>query len=314
MMDATGNGAAQGRIDVHHHALPPQFVDTTPMPVTVPDADGQLRTMDDFGIQTAITSLTPRVLAAHPTRRREVARACNEFLASLVRDHPSRFGAFALLPLPDVDGALEEMAYALDALHLDGVGLFSSSEGRYLGDPLYDPVFDELNRRRAVVFVHPAHCKAPAELNLHAPDSIVEYVFDTTRAIVNLLYTGSLERCPDVRLIFSHAGGAVPFLARRIAGLERRTNVTDVIATLQSLYYDVASAMAPYALRSLQELVAPSHLLWGSDLPFVHGEQLRAEVEEWDAYDGFDEATRAAVEHGNALHLFPRLAAATPKG
>jgi predicted TIM-barrel fold metal-dependent hydrolase len=309
MSDPTISTAARRRIDVHHHVVPPQFVATTPMPVKVPDTDSQLQSMDDFGIQAAITSLTPRVFLNHPTRRREVARECNEFQAGLVRDHPARFGAFAVLPLPDVDDALAEVAYALDTLHLDGIGLFSSCEGRYLGDPLYDPLFEELNRRKALVFVHPSHCKAPDELNLHAPDSVVEYIFDSTRAIVNLLYTGVPRRCPDVRIIFSHGGGTVPYLTRRIAGLERSSNVPDVIGTLRTFYYDVASAMAPFSLRSLQELADPTHILWGSDLPFVHGEHLRAEVDEWEAYDGFNAAGRAAVELHNALRLFPRLAA-----
>ncbi len=310
MTGSAGNGT-RGRIDVHHHVLPPQYVATTPMPVKVPDPETQLRTMDDFGIAAAITSLTPRVFLDAPGRRREVARACNEFQAGLVRDHPRRLGAFAALPLPDVDGALEEVAYALDVLRLDGVGLFSSQEGRYLGDPLYDPLFEELNRRKAVVFVHPAHCNAPAELNLKAHGSIVEYIFDTTRAVVNMLYTGVLRRSPDIRIIFSHGGGTVPFLTHRIAGLEHSANVPDVVGTLRSLYYDVASAMAPYALRSLQELADPTHILWGSDLPFIYGERLREEVDEWEAYDGFDAATRAAVERDNALRLFPRLAAAS---
>ncbi len=311
MTDTPGSLAARPRIDVHHHVLPPEYVDSTPMPVRVPDVATQLATMDAFGIRAALTSLTPRVFLRHADRRREVARRCNEYQARLVRDHPARFGAFAVLPLPDVDGALEEIAYALDVLRLDGVGLFSSFEGRYLGDPLFDPVFDELNRRQAVVFVHPAHCQAPPELNLQAPGSIIEYVFDTTRAIVNLLHTGTLRRYPRVRLVFSHAGGAVPFLAHRIAGLEQRSGVADVIPTLRTLYYDVAMAMVPYALRSLQELVDPSHILWGSDLPFVAPAHLREELAAWSAYDGFTAEARAAIEHGNALGLFPRLAAAT---
>ncbi len=308
MTSPTGTPADRRRIDVHHHVLPPQFVPNTPMPVRVPDTPAQLRAMDDFGIEAAVTSLTPRVLMGYPERPREVARACNEFQAGLVRAHPSRFGAFALLPLPDVDGALAEVAYALDELRLDGIGLFSSTAGRYLGDPLYEPLFEELNRRGAVVFVHPAHCEAPDELNLNAPDSIVEYVFDTTRAIVNLLYTGAARRYPRIRLIFSHGGGTVPFLTRRIAGLEHSARVPDVIGTLRSFYYDVASAMAPFALRSLQELADPTHILWGSDMPFVSGARLRPEVDEWEAYDGLDAAGRAAVERDNALRLFPRLA------
>src|SRR5574341_859415 len=244
------------RIDVHHHVVPPEFADDS-MPIKLPDAPAQLRSMDNWHIRAAITSLTPRVVLKNLHRLREVARACNEFQARMLRDHPARFGAFALLPLPDVDGALEELTYALDILHLDGVGLFSSVTDRYLGDPLFDPVFDELDRRKAVVFIHPAHCEAPAHTGLRAPPFVVEYVFDTTRAIVNLIYTGTLERCPDIRFIVAHGGGAAPFLAQRIAMMEGHRgakNVTNVMPSLRSLYYEIASTTGHSALRSLQEL------------------------------------------------------------
>ena len=299
------------RIDVHHHVMPPQFAGES-MPIKLPDTETQLRTMDGWRIQTAITSLTPRVLMANSLRLREVARTCNEFQARMLGDHPSRFGAFALLPLPDVDGALEEISYAFDVLRLDGVGLFSSYDGRYLGDPSFDPVFDELHRRKAIVFVHPTHCEAPAETNLGAPPFVVEYVFDTTRAIVNLIFTGTLQHCPDMRVIVAHGGGAAPFLAQRISMLEghrRAGAVTGVISTLRSLYYEIASTTAAYALRSLQELAGATQILWGSDLPFVYGERLKAEVDHWEEYAGFDAAARVAVERQNALGLFPRLAA-----
>jgi predicted TIM-barrel fold metal-dependent hydrolase len=302
--DATGNW----RIDVHHHVVPPRYADDS-MPIKLPDTEAQLRSMDNWHIRTAITSLTPRVILKNLHRLREVARICNEFQARMLLEHPARLGSFALLPLPDVDGALEELAYALDVLHLDGVGLFSSVNDRYLGDPLFDPLFDELNRRKAVVFIHPTHCEAPEHTQLNAPPFVVEYVFDTTRAIVNLIYTGTLKRCPDIHIIVAHGGGTVPFLAQRISTLEGHRHaqgVTDVISTLRALYYEIASATAGYALRSLQELVEPTHILWGSDLPFVYGERLQEEVHHWETYDGFDAATRSAVEQQNALRLFPR--------
>ena len=300
------------RIDVHHHVVPPQFADNS-MPIKLPDTETQLRSMDGWRIRTAITSLTPRVLMGNRRRLRGVARTCNEFQARMLHDHPSRFGAFALLPLPDVDGALEELTYALDVLRLDGVGLFSSYDGKYLGDPSFDPVFDELHRRKAVVFIHPTHCEAPAEMNLGAPPFVVEYVFDTTLAVVSLIFTGTLTRCPDIRVIVAHGGGAVPFLAQRISMLEghrRAGAVTGVMPTLRSLYYEIASTTAAYALRSLQELAGSARILWGSDLPFVYGERLKAEVDHWEEYAGFDAAARKAVEHDNALRLFPRFAQA----
>jgi predicted TIM-barrel fold metal-dependent hydrolase len=298
------------RIDVHHHVVPPEFADDS-MPIKLPDIETQLRSMDSWHIRTAITSLTPRVLLKNLHRLREVARACNEFQARRVQEHPLRFGSFALLPLPDVDGALAEIAYALDVLRLDGVGLFSSVADRYLGDPLFDRVFAELNRRKAVVFIHPTHCEAAEHTGLRAPPFVVEYVFDTTRAVVNLIFTGTLARCPDIRLVVAHGGGTVPFLAQRIAMMEGHRgarNVTGVLPALRSLYYEIASTTSGFALRSLQELADPTHILWGSDLPFVYGERLQEEVDHWLHYDGFDAPARRKVEQENALRLFPRFA------
>jgi 6-methylsalicylate decarboxylase len=292
------------RIDVHHHVLPPQYVDSTPMPVGVPDPETQIQTMRDFDIEVAVTSLTPRVLTGDQARRVSVARACNEFQAELIRDHPAHFGGLALLPLPHIDACLAEVAYALDTLKLDGVGMYSSTDNKYLGDPIYEPLLDELNRRRAVVFVHPTHCAAPPELNLGAPAGLLEYVVDTSRAILNMLHTGWVRKYPEVRWLFSHAGGTIPFLTHRLSGLGK-----DTVPDLQRLNYDVASAMGPHALRSLQELVTTDHILWGSDLPFVYGQRLRHEIDEWEAYDGFDAPGRVAVERDNALRLFPDLAA-----
>jgi predicted TIM-barrel fold metal-dependent hydrolase len=296
------------RIDVHHHVVPPQYADDS-MPIKLPDINSQLESMDSWHIQSAITSLTPRVVLNNLNRLRAVARDCNEYQARRSLEHPSRFGAFALLPLPDVDGALDELTYALDILHLDGVGLFSSVNHCYLGDARFDPLFDELNRRNAVVLIHPAHCEAPEHTRLHAPSFVVEYVFDTTRAIVNLVYSGTLRRCPDIRFIVAHCGGTVPFLAQRMAMMEGHRGakgITDVIPTLRSLYYEIASTTSRFALRSLQELADPGHILWGSDLPFVYGARLQEEVDHWEHYDGFDADARTDVEQRNALRLFPR--------
>jgi len=298
------------RIDVHHHVVPPQYADDS-LPIRLPGAEAQLQSMDQWHIQAAITSLTPRVVLNNLGRLREVSRGCNEFQAERVHNYPSRLGAFALLPLPDVDGALKEISYALDVLRLDGVGLFSSVTDRYLGDPSFDPVFAELNRRKCVVFIHPTHCEAPEHARLHAPPFVVEYVFDTTRAVVNLIYSGTVSRCPDVRFIIAHGGGTVPFLAQRIAMMEGHRGakgVTGVIPSLKSFYYEIASTTSRFALRSLQELVEPSQILWGSDLPFVYGHRLQEEVEHWEQYNGFDEAARNDIERRNALTIFPRLA------
>ena len=241
---------------------------------------------------------------------RDLARRCNEYAADLIRAYPTRFGAFAILPLPDVDFALRELEYALDTLRLDGVILLSNSDGRYPGDELFDELFDELQRRKAVVFLHPAVPAINRYLQLDLPPFLVEFVFDTTRAIVNLLYSGTLERCPDIRFIVAHAGGTVPYLAQRIAmgqimlpGAPQGT-----IPYLQQLYYDIALSTSPYVLHSLQELVDASHILFGTDYPFAPEMATDLVIRSLKRHADFDEAARAMIERENALALFPRFA------
>ena len=174
--------------------------------------------MDRQGIATAVTSISaPGVHFGDANAARELARRCNELSAKLVADHPTRFGAFAILPLPDVKGALLELEYALDVLKLDGVVLLTShSDGRYLGDPLFDDVMAELDRRSAVAFVHPVVPKTSESIRLDVPGFAAEFVFDTTRAAINLIWSGAMERWPNLRIILSHAGGTTPYLAGRI--------------------------------------------------------------------------------------------------
>jgi 6-methylsalicylate decarboxylase len=164
--------------------------------------------LDDAGIDVAITSIsTPGVHTGDDAAARVLARRCNELAAEMTRDRPDRFGGFACLPLPDVDGALAELAYALDDLRLDGVVLFSNVRGIYLGDPHFTPLFDELQRRQAVVFVHPNPSPDPSAHALGLPDTLIDFTADTTRAIAQLHYSNTFARTPDVKYIFAHAGG-----------------------------------------------------------------------------------------------------------
>ncbi len=310
------------KIDVHHHIAPPEYrsalaargvesVGGRPIPAW--DLEETLAFMDRQGIETALLSVSaPGVFIGDLSLARELARSCNEYLAELVGENPSRFGAFAVLPLPDVEAALEEAAYALDRLKLDGIGLLSSVDGRYMGHPSYEPLFEELDRREAVVFMHP---HTPEESDLPGtglPPSLIEFVFETTRAVATLLFNGILERCPHVRIILPHAGGTVPFIALRLGlgqfwpGLQEHVP-KGVIAYLQRLYYDTALAAAPFALRSLQELVDDSHILFGSDFPFAPELAAVATIAALNEYPGFDESAREAVFHRNARELFPRL-------
>ncbi len=211
------------------------------------------------------------------------------------------------MPLPDEGDALRELEYALDTLSLDGVALVTNVAGRY--PAAFPELFAELNRRKTVVFMHPD--APPGEQpDPSVPAFLAEFVFETTRAVVNLLFSGTLERCPNVRLILSHAGGTVPYIAMRLVtgqflpGLQEKVP-QGVLAYLQRLYYDTALSAAPFALRSLQELADPSHILFGSDYPFAPELAAQMTFAGLEEYNGWDPATLKAIYSGNAAPLFP---------
>jgi predicted TIM-barrel fold metal-dependent hydrolase len=311
------------RIDVHQHILPPEYLSALAKLGITPGGGSPLRTwdawdvqstlelMDRQGIATAITSIPePGIYFGDPKFARDLARRCNDYSARLIHEYPHRFGAFAILPLPDLDAALRELEYALDTLELDGIVLLSSIEGRYPGDPAFDELFTELNRRKAVVFLHPTGPAINSGLKLDLPPFLVEFVFDTTRAVVNLVYSGTMERCPGIRFILAHAGGTVPYLAFRISlgqVMMLPGAPQGVLTYLKRLYYDTALSANPHVLRSLQELVDASHILFGSDYPFAPEIVTASNAQRIENYEGFDEQARRAVERESALALFPRL-------
>jgi predicted TIM-barrel fold metal-dependent hydrolase len=310
------------RIDVHNHILPPEYVSAMARhgihdggDVAFPrwSAEEHLAVMDRCGIAAAVTSLSaPGVYFGDAAAARSLARQVNEIQARMVSDHPKRFGGFATLPVPDMDGALDELAYALDVLKLDGVVMLTSLGDVYLGDPSLEPLFAELNRRKAVVFVHPNTPASNAKLTLTLPAALVEFVFDTTRAVANLIFSGTLERHPDVKIILSHAGGTVPYLAGRLSATEvvpglRERAPKGAVAYLKNLYYDTALSAFPTALGSLRELVDPSHILFGSDYPFAPESVIEATERGIEGYTPIDAAQRNIIEREAALALFPRL-------
>ncbi len=299
------------KIDVHHHILPSAYLSaldkldvTKAAGVVFPkwDLESSLKFMDKHDIATTIVSVSaPGVYFGDSELTKQLARQCNEFTRGIIQDHPQRFGAFATLPLPDLEASLVELTYALDELQLDGIALLSNIDGQYLGDTAFNEIYAELNRRQAVVFVHPNAPPKEKLPNIDVPPAVMEFVFDTTRAVANLVQNRTLRRYPDIKFIFPHAGGVVPYLAWRISFGERRT-----IKYLKRLYYDVAVSSTPYALRSLQELADPTHILFGSDYPFLPDPLVAMMVEGLKTYDGFDSQTRRMIERENALTLFPR--------
>lgn len=306
-------------VDVHHHILPKKYVSALgksgitvagglPFPSWQPE--DSLDVMDQNGISAAVTSISsPGIYWGDRSSAIHLARYCNDFSANLIHKYPDRFGAFAVLPLPDVKQALREMEYALDTLELDGIVLLSNVGGHYLGDPKFNELFFELNRRKAVVFIHPTQPMGTDQLKLQFPSSLIEFVFDTTRAVTNLIYSGTLERCPDIRFILAHAGGTVPYLAWRISLLQYqpdRTMPQNAMTYLKRFYYDTALSAVPNALKSLQELAAPSHILFGSDFPFAPHTITSFSMAGLKKYQGFNSPALKAVMQGNAMKLFPR--------
>ena len=302
-------------IDVHHHIVPPVYKSALAkigitsfggLPFPTWNAQKTLDVMDLRGIATAITSISsPGIYFGDKQFAIDLARQCNEFSANLISDHETRFGGFAVLPLPDIDAALKELEYALDILKLDGVVLYSNVDGFYVGTSEFDELYADLNRRKAIVFIHPtvpAQDKFPA---MDIPPSIMEFVFDTTRAIANLIVNKTIKRYPDIRFIVAHGGGTAPYIAWRISLLDYLL-YTDTINDLKSLYYDTALSASPYALRSLQELVAPAHILFGSDYPFAPEMAISLTIYGLNSFDGFDEKELSEINRENALDLFPQ--------
>ena len=308
-------------IDVHHHILPDFFWRETndahnPVGGIAPppwDAGMMVSFMDEAGIDVAVTSIsTPGVHVGDAARARSLARRCNEVSAQLMQAHPTRLGGFAALPLPDVDGALEELAYALDVLKLDGVVLFSNANGIYLGDARFEPVFTELERRKAVVFVHPTASPDPLAHQLGLPDSLIDFTADTTRAVAQMHYSNRFARTPGVKYIFSHAGGTAPYLAGRwgivdemnvIPGGEERGAIGD---TLRRLYWDTALSFRDPILRMLRDVVGLDQVLFGSDFPYLRRDLAVNCVQQLERTTELTGEERAKVMSVNATKLFPR--------
>lgn len=313
---------AHGRIDVHHHILPPGYVELAREEIarTVPEMLGaydvewtpqrSLEAMDRNGVTTAVVSISaPGIWLRNGRSARKLARVCNEYAAGMKRDHPGRFGMLAALPLPDVDGCLKEIEYARDVLRADGFGLMTSYGNRWPGAPEFAPVFDELNRRKAVVYVHPTApgCCATLQTGLHA--GFLEFPFDSTRAIASLLYSGTLTRCPDIRFVFSHGGGALPSLHARLLAPASQAAMAarfphGPLHELRKLYFDTASATNRPAFAGLSALVPMSQILFGSDYPL--GPPLAGSIAELGSL-GLDESALHLIERDNAAALFPSL-------
>src|ERR1700681_2374067 len=313
-------GALTGRIDVHHHTVPPFYTKVMdkeilatghPLPTWTPAAS--IETMDKNGIAASMLSPMTRVVqdsfSDKSERARNLARKNNDYTQQLVRDYPGRFGHFAGLPLPDTDGSLREIEYAFDSLKADGISLWTSYGDKWPGDPIFAPVYEELNRRKAIIFIHSAPPSCCRALPPGVIDSVVEYDFDIARAVVSYLKSDSFRRYPNIRFIFPHSGGTLPVLANRVSESlpEKRSEpaTAELMDAVKGLYFDVAHATYPAPLTALTKVVPTSQILFGSDYPIV---QYPVSAGPLDHF-GFSESELKAINRGNAERLFPRLKA-----
>ncbi len=316
---AQGAGSPPNRrwIDIHHHFAPPAWIaDVRGKPLLQPantrwTAEQSIDDMDKGGVAAAVVSITnPGLWFGDPAQARRLARACNEYGAKLVQDHPARFGLFAALPLPDVDAALKEIEYAFDTLKADAVGLYTSYGGMWLGHPSFRPVMEELNRRKAVVTVHPTAADCCRNLS-YAPGigpGTIQYGTDTTRAILGVAFSGDATKFPDIRFIWSHGGGSAPFLAGRInaaSGNARDALPDGFIAAARRFFYDTAGAANRGALVSLRELVSASQIVFGTDFP--PGGTSAAVAKSLAESQLFNDAELQAIGRDTAVRLVPRL-------
>jgi 6-methylsalicylate decarboxylase len=315
----TGSAGTPGkpfRIDVHHHFAPPGY--SSALRALMRNhakwsVQGTLEEMDKSGIATCFTSLINPGMQAWDNDlpgARKIARISNEYAAQLMRDHPGRFGSFASIPFPDIEASLREIEYAYDVLKADGIYLWTSYNGKLLGDPATFPILEELNRRKAVVYTHPATPACCAQIMPYISINAIEGPVDTTRTMVSLLFQGGAAKYPDIRWIFSHSGGVTPFLLSRYQREEvekdrKAVLPRGVMHELRKFYYDTAQGHHDGALKALLAIIPPSQVLYGTDYPFWDGRK----VSEGLAKGGFSAAERMAVDRDNALRLFPRLRA-----
>jgi len=309
------NAAKPHRIDIHHHVVPPAYVDAVKdregvaAPKWSPQAS--IEDMDMNGIATSVVALIqPGAYFKDVELDRRLSTQSNEYVAKMVQTYPGRFGSFATLPLMDVPGSLKEIEYAMDTLKADGIGLMTSYGTKYLGDKHFWPIWEELNRRGAAIYVHPLMpecCKNPFP---EVPPSAIEYATDTTRTIASMLFGGAANKFPNIKWIWSHSGGTMPFLWSRFTRQEvdmkekaKEVLPNGVLAEVKRFHYDTAQGHHEGAMAALRALIPTSQIMFGSDFPYRKG----AEVKDGLAARSFTAEERMAIDRGNAMRIMPKL-------
>ena len=310
------------RIDVHFHLIPQFYAEAVyaagsgPAIGRYPDwsPERALEIMDRFDIAAALMSLgQPGVQFCKPDEAKTLARRCNDYSAELNAKWPQRFGAFGTVSMWTIPDALAEIAYCLDTLKFSGVSLFASYNGVFLGDPRFDPVMEALNERDAVVFIHPNAHPTNKLIDLPWPAFMMEYLFDTTRAVGNLIFGGALERYPHIRFILPHAGGLAPYFAWRLSASPmidsrlKQLSQEQVFDLLRRFWYDNALSPGRQTFGCLENVAAPDRIVFGTDWPFANARVTAAAMQTYEALE-LSPAQRQAIDRDNALRLFPQFA------
>ena len=303
------------RIDVHTHMIPPFWADALAAKTGKPSwgtpdwsRESALAVMDRLGVQMAMISLaTPSVTPWDGAERVEMAQRVNDFGAGLRSQNPDRFGMFATLPMPDVDATLKAIGRAFDHYQANGVILLSSYKGVYLGDPTFAPVWDELNRHKAVVFIHPGDPELKPLPGM--PQPVVDFPMDSTRNAVSMVGAGVLSRCKDVKVILSHAGGFLPYAATRFALLMHEYATKDksqdeLMRDFKRFYLDTALS-APDGMPSLMAFAEPGHVVFGSDNPYISPGDQAMFSKKMDEFPGLKSKQLDSIHHADLL--FPGL-------
>ncbi|KAK9773995.1 putative 6-methylsalicylic acid decarboxylase [Seiridium cardinale] len=309
------------KVDVHHHVIPPELADVSfglkGMEPPEWTESGDKAFSEAIGVRTSILSVsTPGVtFIPDPEESARVARSLNEFSAAMRDKDPRSYGFFATVPsLQNTELALRELRYAFDTLHADGVTLFTSygNGNGYLGHPEYVPIWEELNARKAVVFVHPINNGPDAALfNEKIPQPAFDWPHETGRTALDMIVHRRLQQFPDVKIILSHAGGTLPALVARATLISLPEfggviSAEDIFDQAKSFYFDTALSGSKEVLPLILGFAKKGHVLFGSDYPHATAPFSKAMTTFMDNYQ-MDAEIRKDIYYGAAMKLFPRL-------
>ncbi len=312
---AETRAAGPNCIDVHCHLGPPDYVKELTAKHLIQGAlqawtpAKAIEDMDKAGVAASITSISPPgVWVGDEATTRRLARTCNDYAARLAADHPGRFGMFVNMPLPEIDGSLREIEYGLDTLKADGVCLFTSYGDKWLGDPAFAPVYQELNRRKTLVYTHPISANCCKNLVPGVGDGAIEWGTDTTRAIVRTVFGGAAAKYPDIRFIFSHAGGTMPFLIERFVNMAKTPQYAPqfpqgFLGAAAKFYYDTAQTSNPAAMSALKKVIPVSQVVFGTDFPYRTAEEHVKGLKECGVFNAKE---LRQIHRENALTLLPK--------